>query len=119
LDLVEVLERSLFNSALAELRAYNLTGAEAYLSELDERRAADEVVARILEFIGKYKARPVDMQLKVFIGSIDPRSRRTVEIVDIESEGESAEATPTPAPDTTATEPTPTPAPDTTATEPT
>jgi hypothetical protein len=106
LDLVEVLERSLFNAALAELRAYNLTGAEAYLGELDERQAADEVVARILEFIGKYKARPVDMQLKVFIGSIDPRSRRTVEIVDIESEGEPAEATPTPAPDTTATEPT-------------
>jgi tetratricopeptide (TPR) repeat protein len=105
LDLVEVLERSLFNSALAELRAYNLTGAEAYLRELDERRAGDEVVARILEFIGKYKARPVDMQLKVFIGSIDPRSRRTVEIAETESELESAVATPTPAADTTATEP--------------
>jgi tetratricopeptide (TPR) repeat protein len=112
-DLVEVQERSLFNAALAELRAYNLTGAEAYLRELEERRPSDEVVDRILEFIGKYKARPVDMQLKVFIGSIDPRSRRTIEIASTAPEaapdgalqGGPVEATPTPPPDAAPSEP--------------
>jgi hypothetical protein len=74
-DLVEVLERSMFNAALAELRAYNLTGAAGYLRELDELAPDDEVVVRMLEFVDKYKARPVDMQLQVFIGSIDPRRR--------------------------------------------
>ncbi len=77
-DLAEVLERSLFNAALAELRAYNLTGAEGYLRELDQRRPGDDTVVRILEFISNYKARPVDMQLQVFIGSLDPRQRRPI-----------------------------------------
>ena len=75
-DIVEVLERSLFNAALAELRVYNLTGATGYLNELDELAPDDDVVHRMLEFVEKYKARPVDMQLEVFIGSIDPRRRR-------------------------------------------
>jgi tetratricopeptide (TPR) repeat protein len=109
MDLVEMHERSLFNAALAELRAYNLTGAQAYLTELDERRPSDEVVDRILEFIGKYKARPVDMQLKVFIGSIDPRARRTIEIASSAPEAApdaaAAEATPTPPPDAAPSEP--------------
>lgn len=74
-DIVEVLERSMFNAALAELRVYNLTGAAGYLRELDERSPNDEVVERMLEFVDKYKARPVDMQLQVFVGSIDPRRR--------------------------------------------
>jgi tetratricopeptide (TPR) repeat protein len=74
-DIVEVLERSLFNAALAELRVYNLTGATGHLRELDELAPNDEVVQRMLEFVEKYKARPVDMQLQVFIGSIEPRRR--------------------------------------------
>jgi len=81
-DIVEVLERSMFNAALAELRVYNLTGATGYLRELDERRPNDEVVDRMLEFVDKYKARPVDMQLQVFIGSIDPRRRSDLLAVD-------------------------------------
>lgn len=74
-DIVEVFERSLFNAALAELRVYNLTGAAGYLRELEDFAPNDEVVARMLEFIDKYKARPVDMQLEVFISSIEPRRR--------------------------------------------
>jgi tetratricopeptide (TPR) repeat protein len=81
-DVEEVLERSMFNAALAELRAYNLTGAEGYLRQLDERQPDDEVVDRILEFIEKYKARPVDMQLQVFIGSIEQRERRDLLAAD-------------------------------------
>ncbi len=74
-DIAEVLTRSLFNAALAELRVYNLTGATGHLRELDEIVPNDEVVQRMLEFVEKYKARPVDMQLQVFIGSIEPRRR--------------------------------------------
>jgi tetratricopeptide (TPR) repeat protein len=74
-DIAEVLTRSLFNAALAELRVYNLTGATGHLRELDELVPNDEVVQRMLEFVEKYKARPVDMQLQVFIGSIEPRRR--------------------------------------------
>jgi tetratricopeptide (TPR) repeat protein len=94
-DIVEVLERSLFNAALGELRAYNLTGAEAYLSEYDERRPDDEVVERILEFIGKYKARPVDMTLQVFIGSLEERGRRKL---GFDEEGRLTRPTQTPVP---------------------
>ncbi len=36
----------------------------------------------MLEFVEKYKARPVDMQLQVFIGSIDPRRRSDLLAVD-------------------------------------
>jgi tetratricopeptide (TPR) repeat protein len=97
-DLVEVLERSLFNASLAELRAYNLTGAEGYLRDLDLRHPDDEVVDRILEFIAKYKARPVDMQLQVFIGSIDERRRRELPLADSR-----ATTTPVPVPDTSPT----------------
>jgi tetratricopeptide (TPR) repeat protein len=72
-DLVEVLERSLFNAALAELRTYNLTGARSHLDELVRVEPNDEEVNRVLEFIDSYKARPVDMQLKVFIQSLPER----------------------------------------------
>jgi hypothetical protein len=72
-DLVEVLERSLFNAALAELRTYNLTGARSHLDELVRIKPDDDEVNRVLEFIDSYKARPVDMQLKVFIQSLDER----------------------------------------------
>jgi len=78
-DLEEVLDRSLFNAALAEMRTYNLTGAEVVLRELDQRHPGDEVVERILEFIVKYKARPVDMTLKVFIASLEKRRRQKLE----------------------------------------
>jgi hypothetical protein len=90
-DLEEVLNRSLFNAALAEMRTYNLTGAEVVLRELDGRHPGDEVVGRILEFIVKYKARPVDMTLKVFIGSLEERRRQK-----LECETEDSLPTPTP-----------------------
>ncbi len=96
-DIVEVFERSMFNAALAELRVYNLTGAAGYLHELDERNPNDEVVDRMLEFVEKYKARPVDMQLQVFIGSIDPRRRSDLLATDRPEETTAAStATPTP-----------------------
>ncbi len=67
------LRRALFNASLAELRVYSLTGAEGYLRQLKRLEPGDEEVDRILDFIDKYKARPVDMQLKIFIGSLSPR----------------------------------------------
>jgi len=70
---VEVLKRCLFNAALAELRTYNLTGARSYLDELKAVEPNDEEVNRVLQFIDSYKARPVDMQLKVFIQSLGER----------------------------------------------
>lgn len=72
-DLVDVLGRSLFNAALAELRTYNLTGAKTYLDEFVALEPDDDEVDRILEFIDTYKARPADMQLKVFIQSLNER----------------------------------------------
>jgi hypothetical protein len=93
-DLVEVLKRSLFNAALGELRTYNLTGARSFLDELRAVDPNDEEVNRVLEFIDSYKARPVDMQLKVFIQSLGER------------QGWSALAAPPPA----IAQPTPTPA---------
>lgn len=67
------LERWLFNNARAELKAYNLTGAEVLLEELARLRPDDADVQRVLEFIDIYKRRSVDMQLKIFINSLDAR----------------------------------------------
>lgn len=72
-DLTRAAQRSTFNAALAELRAYNLTGAERYLRRLEERWPGDSEVARIQEFITSYKAHPVDMRLEVFIRSLVER----------------------------------------------
>jgi uncharacterized protein HemY len=100
-DLTEVLGRSLFNAALAELRTYNLTGARSYLDQLVELQPADDEVRRILEFIDTYKARPVDMQLKVFIQSLNERtawSALPAEGVSTSEPGPDAAAEPTPTP---------------------
>jgi cytochrome c-type biogenesis protein CcmH/NrfG len=72
-EFTAALERSLFNAALVELRSYNLTGAEVHLVTLTRRRPDDEEARRILSFVNTYKARPVDMRLKVFIGNLSPR----------------------------------------------
>jgi tetratricopeptide (TPR) repeat protein len=96
-DIEEVFERSTFNAALAELRAYNLTGAEGYLRELEERQPDDAAVVRILEFIGKYKSRPADMQLQVFIGSINQRARQDLLAEDQQSPAQDQPGTPVPA----------------------
>jgi hypothetical protein len=66
-------DRELFNAAMAELRAFNLSGAEGYLTELGVRQPDDQEVQRILLFVDTYKGRPVDMQLKIFIGSLADR----------------------------------------------
>jgi hypothetical protein len=66
-------ERGLFNAALAELRAFNLAGARGYLSELTARQPDDAEVRRILQFVDTYSGRPVDMQLKIFVGSLIDR----------------------------------------------
>ncbi len=65
-----VYERSLFNAAMAEMRAFNLAAADGYLTELALRQPDDEEVGRVLEFVESYKSRPVDMQLEIFVGSI-------------------------------------------------
>jgi tetratricopeptide (TPR) repeat protein len=72
-DLIVELDRGLFNASLEELKSYNLTGAEVHLVNLANRHPDDTEVQRILEFIATYKARPVDMRLKVFIGNLSPR----------------------------------------------
>jgi hypothetical protein len=72
-DLKVVLERSLFNAALAEARAYNLTGAENHLQRLLELKPGDEEAARFLEFVTTYKVRAADMRLEIFIRSMDDR----------------------------------------------
>lgn len=72
-DLEVVLERSLFNAALAEARAYNLTGAENHLRRLLELKPGDEETARFLEFVTTYKVRAADMRLEIFIRSMDDR----------------------------------------------
>jgi tetratricopeptide (TPR) repeat protein len=66
-------DRELFNAALAELRAFNLTGAEGYLTELTARQGDDEEARRILQFANTYKGRPVDIQLKIFVGNLTDR----------------------------------------------
>ena len=72
-DLNVVLERSLFNSALAESRAYNLTGAENHLTRLLDLKPEDEEAIRFLEFVQKYKIRAADMRLEIFIRSLNER----------------------------------------------
>lgn len=67
------LARALYNAALAELRVYNLTGAEGMLRRLDSHDPDDHEVDRILEFIDEYKTRPVDMRLQIFIRNLEPR----------------------------------------------
>ena len=69
----EELARDLFNLAVIELRNYNLTGAEVQLRQLVKLRPEDGETRRILIFIDKYKSRPADMQLRVFIGSLSLR----------------------------------------------
>ena len=68
-----ILDRCLFNAALAHLRSYNLTSARGYLRRLIERQPDDRDVSRILDFISSYTNRPVDMQLEIFVGSLDFR----------------------------------------------
>jgi tetratricopeptide (TPR) repeat protein len=96
-DLQEVFGRALFNAALEELRSYNLTGAESHLLEYIELDPNDAQVNRILEFISNYKARPVDMQLRVFIQSLTER-RGWSKLPPVEKGPEEEPvATPTPA----------------------
>ncbi len=66
-------ERCLFNAALADLRSYNLTSARNYLEQLKLRQPQDTEVIRILEFISSYTNRSVDMQLEIFVGSLESR----------------------------------------------
>jgi len=66
-------DRELFNVSMAELRAFNLSGAEGYLVELAVRHPDDQEVQRILQFVDTYKGRPVDMQLKIFVRSLGDR----------------------------------------------
>jgi tetratricopeptide (TPR) repeat protein len=73
LDVSAVLEKSLFNAALAEMRAYNLTAADSYLQRLEKIHPGDPEVARVRDFVDRYKARPVDMQLQIFIRSLKER----------------------------------------------
>jgi tetratricopeptide (TPR) repeat protein len=72
-DVQSIYDRCLFNAAMAELRAYNLTAGERFLGELAQRQPEDEEVRRVLDFISSYKSRPVDMQLEIFIRSISER----------------------------------------------
>ncbi len=102
-DLGAVYERSLYNAALAELRTYNLTGAATYLDELHALDGEDAEVIRVLDFIANYKARPVDMQLKVFIQSLGERSDWGDPPEPVIAEPQPAEvAAPTPTPDAAA-----------------
>ncbi len=68
-----ILDRCLFNAALANLRSYNLTGARGHLTRLQARHPDDNDVTRILDFISSYSSRPVDMQLEIFVGSLSFR----------------------------------------------
>jgi tetratricopeptide (TPR) repeat protein len=72
-DLMIVLERSLFNAALAEARAYNLTGAENHLNRLLELKPGDEEAIRFIEMVQKYKVSAADMRLEIFIRSMNER----------------------------------------------
>jgi len=72
-ELAAAYDRFLFNAALAELRAFNLSNAEPFLTELQQRQPEDGEVPRILEFVETYKSRPIDMQLEIFIGSLSER----------------------------------------------
>ncbi len=68
-----LLDTCLFNAALVQLRSYNLTSARRYLLQLEKRRPDDAEVGRIIEFISSYLNRPVDMQLEIFVGSLEFR----------------------------------------------
>ena len=70
---VAAYDRFLFNAAVAELRAFNLSNAEAYLTELQQRQPGDSEIPRILEFVKTYKSRPVDMRLEIFVGNLSER----------------------------------------------
>ncbi len=72
-EVVVFYDRELFNASMAELRAFNLSGAEGYLIELAVHQPDDQEVQRILQFIDTYKGRPVDMQLKIFVRSLADR----------------------------------------------
>jgi tetratricopeptide (TPR) repeat protein len=72
-DVSTAVNRSLFNAALAQMRTYNLTAAESYLRQLEARTPDDPEVDRVLEFVERYKARSVDMQLRIFIRSLKER----------------------------------------------
>ncbi len=72
-EVIAAYDRFLFNAALAELRAFNLSNAESYLKELQQRQPEDSKIQRILEFVNTYKTRPVDMQLEIFVGSLSER----------------------------------------------
>ena len=72
-EMVAAYDRFLFNAAIAELRAFNLSNAESYLKELQQRQPEDSEIPRILEFVDTYKTRPIDMQLEIFVGSLSDR----------------------------------------------
>lgn len=72
-ELRKELARDLFNLAVTRLRSYDLTGAESQLHQLLKIEPGDREARRVLEFIAAYRARPVDMRLKVFIGSLSLR----------------------------------------------
>jgi len=72
-EVIAAYDRFLFNAALTELRAFNLSNAEFYLKELQQRQPEDSEIQRILEFVNTYKTRPVDMQLEIFVGSLSER----------------------------------------------
>ena len=72
-ELKQVYLTSLFNASLDSMRSYNMAGAQSALTTLIAITPDDKEVQRIIEFIGKYKSRPVDMQLEIFIGSISER----------------------------------------------
>jgi len=72
-EMVAAYDRFLFNAAIAELRAFNLSNAETYLKELQQRQPEDSEIPRILEFVDTYKTRPIDMQLEIFVGSLSER----------------------------------------------
>ncbi len=72
-EVTSELTRYLFNAAVLELRAYNLTSAEGYLIRLIQLRPDDDEAVRVLRFTEKYKTRPVDLQLNTFIKSLSPR----------------------------------------------
>jgi len=73
LEYAQELRRCLFNAALDNLRGYNLTSAENYLTHLAELEPNDPEVLRVLRFVRKYKTRPVDPRLRIFIQSLSPR----------------------------------------------
>jgi tetratricopeptide (TPR) repeat protein len=72
-EVIAAYDRFLFNAALVELRAFNLSNADAHLEELQQRQPEDEEIERIRVFVETYKTRPADMQLEIFVGSLSER----------------------------------------------